>query len=162
MSTIGEPTSASSPLTVRSHPSAFNNSTTQRQIGFGAKDSGKRNTRFHFPSMPFRKYEQSATFFCVVPAMRPIQDDQVRILGYVPQTFTDLGKHLYVCDQPIDSSHRADESQSTVFSQIGPPFAFSPAAILDLSNLVRPTRPRTDQKKTFVNVYDLFQACLIL
>ena len=44
MSRIGEPGSASSPLTVRVHRSAFNNSTTQRQIGFGREGLRQEKT----------------------------------------------------------------------------------------------------------------------
>jgi len=44
MSRIGEPGSASSPLTIRLHPSAFNNSTTQRQIGFGREGLRQEKT----------------------------------------------------------------------------------------------------------------------
>lgn len=47
---IGESGSASSPLTVRLHPSAFNNSTTQRQIGFGREGLRQEKT----PVLTFR------------------------------------------------------------------------------------------------------------
>jgi hypothetical protein len=43
-STMGEEGSASSPLTVRTHPSTFNNSTTQRQIGLGREGLRQEKT----------------------------------------------------------------------------------------------------------------------
>ncbi len=138
MSTIGEPNSASSPLTVRSHPSAFNNSTTQRQIGFGREGLRQEKTpvstfrpclfgntsKVRRSSALSRRCAQYKTIRCEYSAMflKPSQTS-----GNTSMFVTNPSTLLTV---PMKASLPFPV-------KIGLPFAFSPATILDLPNQTR-------------------------